>query len=370
MVSVRRTLAGWGLAFVISFCGCQSTQLSVEDRERRREEELALKERYLNRIQSVETSIYESMELLAAEVADYNQDELQGYSGAVFVTDLFYPFELSGVARERGIGSRVVVRHVFGGSPADEAGLMLGDQLLRLNGKRVPRGEQGASFIVGKLKKLWLVDQPNTVVVDRNGGELTLEIEAKNSVYYSVVVTPFLDDEELVYAEGKAIYFSLDGLEDLEEAELLYVCAHALVQNVMKHARMKGQNELFGGVIDIAAMLYGVNTGGVFGNLGRSAHKSGFLIESDLLALYALASAGIDIEKYPLYWEERMINDSGQLSRANQERIDAMRQVISEIEAKRQAGEAIYPTEYLSGEWTLNDLRDRVESSANELSDV
>ena len=213
-----------GLAFVISFCGCQSTQLSVEERERRREEELALRERYLNRIQSVETSIYESMELLAAEVADYNQDELQGYSGAVFVTDLFYPFELSGVARERGIGSRVVVRHIFEGSPADEAGLMLGDQLLQLNGKWVPRGEQGASFIVGKLKKLWLVDQPNTVVVDRNGRELTLKVEAKNSVYYSVVVTPFLDGNELVYAEGKAIYFSLDGLEDLEEAELLYVC--------------------------------------------------------------------------------------------------------------------------------------------------
>ena len=80
---MRRFLAGLGLAFVISFCGCQSTQLSVEERERRREEELALRERYLNRIQSVETSIYESMELLAAEVADYNQDELQGYSGAV-----------------------------------------------------------------------------------------------------------------------------------------------------------------------------------------------------------------------------------------------------------------------------------------------
>ena len=162
---MRRVLAGLGLTFVISFWGCQSTQLTVEERERRREEELAQRERYLNRIQSVETSIYESMELLAAEVANYNQDEIQGYSGAVFVTDLFYPFELSGIARERGIGSRVVVRHVFEGSPADEAGLMLGDQLLRLNGKRVPGGEQGASFIVGKLKKLWLVDQSNTATL-------------------------------------------------------------------------------------------------------------------------------------------------------------------------------------------------------------
>ena len=92
-------------------------------------------------------------------MADYNLDEFQGYSGTVFVTDLFYPFELSGVARERGIGGRVEARNVFERSPADEAGLMLGDQLLRLNGKRVPRGEQGASLIFGKLKKLWLVAQ-------------------------------------------------------------------------------------------------------------------------------------------------------------------------------------------------------------------
>ena len=355
---------------MIGFCGCQSTQLSVEERERRRKEELALKERYLNRIQSAETSIYESMEMLATEVKDYNQDELQGFSGAVFVNDLFYPFELGAIARERGIGSRVVVRHVFEGSPADEAGLLLGDVLLRVNGKRVPRGEQGASFIVGNLKKLWLVDEPNIVLVDRNGRELELEIDAENSVYYSVVVTPFLGEEALVHAEGKAIYFSLEGLEDVEEAELHYLCAHALVQNVMKHARMKGQNELIGGLVDMAAMLYGVNTGGVFGNLGRNAYKSGFLIESDLLALYALSSGGIDIESYPVYWEEQLKDGRGLLSRANQERIDAMRQVISEIAAKREAGEPIYPTEYLSGEWTLDDLRNKAESLDTELTDV
>lgn len=348
-------------------CGCQSTQLSYEERERRREEELALKERYLNRIQSVETSVYESMEVLADEVSDYNQDELYGFAGAIFVTDLFYPFELSGVARERGIGSRVVVRHVFEGSPADEAGLLLGDQLIRLNGKRVPRGEQGASFIVGRLKKSWLVDEPNTVVVDRNGRELTLDIEAENTVYNSIVVTPFLGEEEPAYSEGKAIYFSLESLESLEEAELHYVCAYALVQNVMKHARMKGQNELIGGVIDVAAMLYGVNTGGVFGNLGRNAYKAGFLIESDLLALYALASAGIDISGYPAYWEERLKDRNGQLSRVNQERLDAMSQVIKEIEVKRQTGEPIYPTEYFSGEWTLEDWRKQLESSDGSL---
>ena len=143
------TLAGWGLAFVISFC--IANRRSFRSKTERPEEELA--RRLSQPIQSVETSIYESMELLAAEVADYNQDELQGYSGAVFVTDLFYPFELSGVARERGIGSRVVVRQAEG-SPADEAGLMLGDQLLRLNGKQYPEESRERVSLSGSSKAL------------------------------------------------------------------------------------------------------------------------------------------------------------------------------------------------------------------------
>jgi len=348
-LSVIIALAG---AFLLS--SCETTKsLTPEEKERQKREEAALKERYLDRIQSVENSCYEVLDRLGPAVVDYNESEVTGYSGAVFATERFYPSDLEEAVVKRGLGDFVSVRYIVEGSPADEGGLLLGDRLVRINGVKVPKGERASSFVVEKLRKLWLVDDSNLLVVERNGEELTLEIDANRSVSYSVVVTPFI--RESAYAEGKAIYFPLEDMESLEEQEFDYVCAYALVQNVMKHARMKGQNEFIGSVLDLAAAVSGVHTGGIFSNMGRNAHKAGFQIESDILALYALANAGVDISGYPDFWEKKLSEGGKGLDRVSQERLDAMRQVVAEIEEKRLNGEPIYPTEYLAGEWERKD---------------
>ncbi len=364
------------LSVLSVFCGlliltsCQTTTaLTPEEKERRRQEEAAMKERYLDRIQSVEESSYEVLHALGPTVVDYNESEVVGYSGAVFATERFYPMELEEAVEKRGLGNYVAVRYVVEGSPADEGGLLLGDRLLQINGVKAPKGERAATFIVEKLRKIWRVDESNLLLVERNGQQLTLEIEANRSVSYSVVVTPFLRDS--VYAEGKAIYLPLEGMEGLEEEEFDYTVAHALVQNVMKHARMKGQNEFIGSVLDMAAAVSGVHTGGIFGSMGRNAHKAGFQIESDLLALYALANAGVDISGYPDFWEKKLSQGKKGIDRVEQERLDAMRQVIAEIEEKRLKGEPIYPTEYLAGEWERKDpleLSETLEAEPTEAS--
>jgi hypothetical protein len=331
-----------------------------------RQEELALKERYMKRIQSAEESCYEALEGLGPVVAVYNDKEVYGYSGAIFATQRFYPLDLAEVVQAQGYGDFITVRQIVEGSPAEAGGLLLGDRLLRVNDVKVPRGDRATTFAVERLKQLWLLDQPNVRVVDRNGVEVKLEIEAEKSVYYSVIVTPFLGDEP-VYAEGKALYFSLDLLEGLEEEEFDYICAFALVQNVMKHAKMKGKNEFIGGVLDIAAAVSGINTGGIFGSLGRNAHKAGFLIESDILALYALAQSGVDISGYPDFWEARLTKEGKGVDRVSRERIEAMRQTIAEIAEKRAKGEPIYPTEYLAGDWKLKDWKQTESEEAESL---
>lgn len=336
---------------------CQTTPpLTPDEKERLKQQEAALKERYLGRIQSVEDSSYDVMHSLGPTVVDYNEEEASGYSGAIFTTGRFYPLDLEEAVEKRGMGDFASVRYIVEGSPADVGGLLLGDRLVSINGVKVPRGQRASTFIAEKLRKHWLVDETNLLVVERNGKQISLEIAAYKSVSYSIVVTPFLRDSP--YAEGKTIYFPLESMERLEEEEFDYVCAFALVQNVMKHARMKGQNEFIGGVLDLAAAVSGVNTGGIFSNLGRNAHKAGFLIESDLLALYALASAGVDISGYPDYWENELSKGDRALDRVSQERIEAMRQVVGEIEEKRLNGEPIYPTEYLAGEWKKKDPLD------------
>jgi hypothetical protein len=343
-----------GLCLALALlAGCQTTRLSEEERERRRQEELAHKKEYLKGIQSAEESVYESLRGLGESVADFNPDEAVGFSGAIFATKRFYPEDLEEAVEAGYLGDYVSIRYVIEGSPADRAGLLVGDRLLFLNGVKAPKGERATHFVVGKMRTIWRVDEPNELLIERNGAEIGVAVEAEKSAFYSVVVTPFL--VEGVVAEGRALYFSSKTLEGLDEEELDYLCAFALVQNVMKHARMKGQNEFLGGMLDMAAAVYGVNTAGIFGSLGRNAHKAGFLIESDLLALYALASAGIDISGYPEFWEETFSKSPKGIDRIAQQRLDAMRQVIREIEDKRAKGEPIFPTEYLAGEWKLEE---------------
>ncbi len=345
----------FGMLLLAVLVGCETTtQLTDDEKAQQRKAELAHKEDYLERIQSVEEACYETLHVLGETVAEYNEKESLGYSGAVFATKRFYPMDIEEVVDPSFLGDFVAVRYIVEDSPADRGGLLLGDRLLLINGQKVPKGERATSFIADRLRKLWRLDEANQLLVARNGEELVLEIEAEESVHYSVIVTPFLTDG--IYAEGKTLYFSLKTMEGLEGNEFDYLCAFALVQNVMKHAKMKEQNAFFGGMLDMAAMFYGVNTGGIFGSMGRSAHQAGFLIESDLLALYSLARAGFDISGYPDFWEASLSDEEKGIDRQSQKRLDAMRQIVAEIEAKRLGGEPIYPTEYLSGDWSLDDL--------------
>ncbi len=104
--------------------------------------------------------------------------------------------------------------------------------------------------------------------------------------------------------------------------------------------------------------------------MGRNAHRAGFQIESDILALYALANAGVDISGYPDFWEERILKEKKVLDRVSRERVEAMRQVVGEIEEKRLKGEPIYPTEYLAGEWERIDpleMPDPIETGSEAI---
>jgi hypothetical protein len=64
----------------------------------------------------------------------------------------------------------------------------------------------------------------------------------------------------------------------------------------------------------------------------------------------------MDIRGYPEFWEASLSEGDRGIDRQSQKRIDAIRQIVVEIEAKCLSGEPIYPTEYLSGDWTLDDL--------------
>jgi len=333
--------------------GCESTDSENRKAERARKEaeESRMRAAFLARIHEAESDVWEILNPLIQKAAHYRAEETHAYIGAAFVTEAFYSEALLEEVRQEGFGSHVSVLTVFEGSPAEKAGLQGGDRLLSVNGVKVPKGQSSGSFAARKVKRLLKVDEVNQLEVERDGEELSLQVEAIPGAYYAVIIVA--SNTVDLHVDGDVIWLGLSMVESMDDSDdLAYICAYALAKNVMRHSKQKGRNAFLGQLVDIAAMTGGVNTGGTFGNLGGAAYERAFEVESDLIALYLLASSGYPYDTYPEFWDRvlRNQNRKGELKGKDQERLDKMRSVILAIEAKRAAGEPVFPEEYLQGD--------------------
>ncbi|MBK1878021.1 PDZ domain-containing protein [Pelagicoccus mobilis] len=347
---------------LFSLTGCDSTEAAARkaERERKEAEEARMRAAFLARVHEAESDAWAVLQPLMQQAAGYRAEETHGFIGAVFVTEAFYSEALVEEVRAEGFGQHISVLTVFDGSPAAAAGLQGGDRLVSVNGVKVPRGQNSAVFAARKVKRLLKPGEMNQIEVARGDEILELEIEAKPSAYYGVVIDA--SNSVDVHVDGDVIWLGLALVEYLDDSEELpYLCAYALSKNVMRHSKQVGRNAFLGQLLDVAAAAGGVNTGGMFGSMGGAAHAHAFDIESDLIALYLLASAGYKFDTYPEYWDRviRSQRKNGQLKSKDVERLDKMRSVIASIQSKIEAGEMVYPEEYLQGD--VSELEAKAE---------
>lgn len=360
----RRIWMMVGLGAFLFLTGCDSTEAYL--REQEAEAQAALKREKRNaefeRVLNAEARAWATIEPMMRQAASYNNAESFGYIGAAFVTERFYPDDLRGVARDFTLGPFISISQVFPDSPAARAGLLPGDRLLSVNGRKMPRWDRAARFAASKVKRYLKTDGMNRLVFSRNGEAFKVEVPAEKAAYYAVVVSPenFVD----MRADGDILWLSLETVEQVTDPdEFAYTCAYILAQNVMKHPEKRRKNQWVGQVLDIAAMTGGVTTSGVLGNLsGRMKHWA-FTVEADLISLYLLAAADYDISKYPDFWRRQMkewalSTRSGKMDARDYERLEIMNQVIASIERKKERGAFVFPEEYLSGDISEINLRD------------
>lgn len=307
---------------------------------------------FLGRIHEAEGSVWEILHPLIQKAANYRSEETHGYIGAAFVTEAFYSEALLNEVRAEGFGSFVSVLTVFPDSPSESAGLKAGDRLLSVNGTKVPDGSRSAIFAARKVKRLLEPGGPNLLEVQRGSDVVQLEVEPVEGAYYGVIV--IASDSIDLHVDGDVIFVGLSVVEALKKSDdLAYLCSYALAKNVMRHTKQKGKNAMLGQLLDVAAAVGGgVNTGGIFQGMGSNAYSHAFEVEADLIALYLLASAGYDVSGYPEFWDRALKGRSrkGELSSKEYERLETAAKVIAVIEAKREAGEPIYPEAYLQGD--------------------
>lgn len=351
---IRRPFSFFSIlvAFTLLLGGCESVdpELRKAERASREAEEARLRAAYLARVHEAESDVWQILHPLMQKAAHYREQETHGYIGAVFVTEEFYSEALLKEVRAEGFGRHISVLTVFEDSPAQIAGLQGGDRLLSVNGERV---SNSAQFAARKIKRLLKPGELNRLEVLRADEVLQLEVEAVPAAYYALVIVASNSID--LHVDGDTIWMGLRMVEAMDDSDdLVHMTAYALAKNVMRHSKQKGRNAFLGQLVDFAASTSGVSTGGVFQAMGGSAHEQAFEVESDLIALYLLASTGYRFETYPEFWDSvlRGRNKRGLLKPKDEDRLEKMRSVIASIQAKREAGEPIFPEEYLQGDVT------------------
>lgn len=251
--------------------------------------------------------------------------------------------ERAALSEALGLDSRLRVMAVYKGSPAQKAGLLVGDIVTEQSAAALtPPGES-------RTDAARRLSGPATFTVMRAGAPVVLTATAQRVCEYPLKVVP--GSVVNAYADGKAIFVTQGMMRfAADDRELALVVAHELGHNVMGHITKKTANMALGTVVDIVAAAYGVNTGGLFGNVGAGAYSQDFESEADYVGLYYLAHAGYDTRGAADFWRRMAVESPASIKGshaashpATSERFLALEKVDGVIRVKRDAGVPLVP---------------------------
>lgn len=248
-----------------------------------------------------------------------------------------------------GISDVIKVFYVQPGSPAELAGVKVGDIPTSINGWVVPVGGKANEAVNSKIAELAKNGKQLTVSVMRDNAKETLTISPIKACAYSAQLSP--DDIVNAFADGKQIIITKGMMRFAkDDTELSLVVGHELAHNAMEHIKAKTTNQVFGSIFDLVAAAYGVNTQGAFGNAAGQAYSQEFESEADYVGLYMIAKAGVDINNAPNFWRRMATDHPAGINKnhasshpSTPQRFLALEATVNEIKVKITNGQALLP---------------------------
>ena len=259
----------------------------------------------------------------------------------------------SAAVRVANLSETLQVQAVAPGSPAAAAGLRPGDRLNKFNGETVATGETALKDFGETFREAAQTSfdkkQPLRLEIFRGAQkqEVSVTPVQQCDVPYQIsqqsIVNAFADGTRIVIAKGMMRFAQLDD-------ELAIVVGHEIAHNTMGHISKRQGNQAVGMIFDIIAAGFGVNTGGVFSDIGGQAFSQGFEAEADYVGLYLTARAGYDINQAPRFWRRMGVAHPSSI-RTNHaashpgtpERFVALENTVKEILDKRAKGTVLLP---------------------------
>lgn len=247
--------------------------------------------------------------------------------------------------RVYGLGAYPKVLATVAGSPADQAGIRAGDEILSIYGVPATNTTETAK------RMLETTDPRMPVHVRRGGQEMTLEVHRVLACAYPVVLRP--DRALNAFADGGKIYITRGMMEFAHtDEELALVVGHEMAHNAMKHLEAKKANAAGGLLADIALAVItkGAYNQASFSNAAGQAFSQEFEAEADYVGLYLMAHTSYSIEDAPKFWRRMAAaspaNIRGSMNAshpATPYRMVALEATVKEIDAKRAKGLPLLP---------------------------
>ena len=248
--------------------------------------------------------------------------------------------------------TKPTVISVVQGSPAAQAGIKVGDEIIMLDDDPVPPTST-AGFIAGYLRSRG--EQPVRVLLQRDGVEQTVTV--KPILACAIPIVYVTDSAPNAFSDGDkiTIYSGILALTHTD-AQLAVVIGHELAHANLGHRQKKTINTVLGmaggAVIDGGFAVGGLYTGGVFsrylGQAGAMAYSVGFEREADYVGAYYAARAGYDLDGTEEVWRAMGQADPDSISFARTHpttamRFVQMRQVAAEIAEKKRNHQPLVP---------------------------
>ena len=257
------------------------------------------------------------------------------------------------------LGSRVSIIDIVKDSPADKAGLALGDVIIEVDDFIFPEGKNALKKISKHFKDV-KEKQVKTIKVDRKGEILTFNVNQKKICNYPIIFTQ--DKIVNAYADGKSIIMT-QGMVDYarDDNEIAMVIAHELAHNDRGHLDAKKKNTLIMGsigfILDLMTIYYSGGTAGgdaqnteLWSKIGSQAYSVEFEKDADYGGVYYAYRAGYDISQVKNFWERIGSENPKQIAissthPATAERYLQIEKTVEEIKKKKIDGLALVPNE-------------------------
>lgn len=154
------------------------------------------------------------------------------------------------------------------------------------------------------------------------------------------------------FADGKNVYVTTGMIRFAQsDDELAIVLGHEFAHNALGHVQQMRAQSMAGMLLDLAILIFGgVDTGGLFSQVGRLVYSREFEADADYMGLYLAARAGYQIQMAPNLWRRMAVEHPGSIKGtwlathpSSPERAVTLRETILEIEEKRAKGLPLLP---------------------------